>query len=78
MWYIVPLDSSRVATLVKVRSGTLGVDWRPDSSQVELHVYTSIYYEYTANRTLPWAVFDFLNGFPVGTLTGLHIIVQSP
>ena len=47
MWYIVRLDSSRVATLVKVRSGTLvsSGDW----SQVEL--YTSIYYDFTANES---------------------------
>ena len=57
MWYIVRLDSSRVANLDKVRSVTLVSS--DDSSQVEL--YTSKNYDFTANRTLPRMLLNHMN-----------------
>ena len=66
MWHVVRLDSSRVATLVKVRSATRSVEWRPDSSQVE--IYTSIKYDFTANQTLPMSVVQCANQMSLSSL----------
>ena len=51
MWYIVRLDSSRVTTLVKVRSWTRVSSSNPTRVKSNyIPVYTTIF---TANRTLP-------------------------
>ena len=61
MWYIVRLDSSRVATPVKVRNATRVSSSDPTrvKSNYIPGLHTSIYYDFTANRTLP--IMDGMN-----------------
>ena len=62
MWYIVRLDSSRVATLDKVRSSTLSVK-----------LYTSKNYDFTANRTLPVSGLFVVLPLHPGQKSHLHV-----